>query len=138
MRARLLRSVVVAGMLGVAGCSGAPAAPGGDSPEAAVSTFYRALGAKDSAAACAVVAYDGKPLSGDDITLCRSGFDVVVTQVASADELAALTQAHATGATVTGDRAVVGADQVTGVPAAYRQDVQLVRVGGRWYIESPE
>lgn len=129
-------AVAVSVIVGLGGCSGP--IPGGDTPESAVAAFYRALGAKDSAAACALVAYDGKPLAGDDITLCRSGFDVVVTQIAGADELAGLAQASASAATVTGDNAIVRAEALTGVPAAYRQDVKLVRVAGRWYIESPE
>lgn len=118
----------------VGGCS---SGPGGESPEAAVEAFYRALGAKDTAAACSVIAYSGKPLAGDDILLCRTGFDTVVEDVASPDELAAFASATVTGSTITGDTAVVHADQLTGVPAAYRDDVSLVRVAGRWYIESP-
>ncbi|MBK6443099.1 MAG: hypothetical protein IPH27_07530 [Actinomycetales bacterium] len=137
-----VRAVVLAvGLAGVIGVGGLTAcstpSPGADTPEAAVTTFYRALGAKDTGAACALVAYNGIPLSGDDITLCRSGFDAIVTDIATPEELAALGSTSATGSTVTGDTATVRADQLTGVPAAYREDVSLVRVAGRWYILSP-
>ena len=137
-----VRAVVLAvGLAGVIGVGGLTAcsspSPGADTPEAAVTTFYRVLGAKDTGAACALVAYNGIPLSGDDITLCRSGFDAIVTDIATPEELAALGSTSATGSTVTGDTATVRADQLTGVPAAYREDVSLVRVAGRWYILSP-
>jgi hypothetical protein len=130
-------AVVVAVVVALAGLTACSSAPVGETPESTVAGFYRALGAKDSAAACALVAYDGKPLAGDDVLLCRSGFDTIITDVATPEELAALTSASVTGAAVDGDQATVTADQMTGVPAAYREDVNLVRVGGRWYIESP-
>ncbi len=121
---------------GLAACS-TSSTPGADTPHAAVTMFYRALGAKDTAAACALVAYSGKPLAGDDILLCRSGFDAIVTDIATREELVALASTTAVGSTIDGDNATVRADQLTGVPAAYREDVSLVRVAGRWYIVSP-
>ena len=99
--------------------------------------FYRALGAKDTTTACGLVAYSGIPLSGDDLVLCRSGFDAVVTQVATSEELGQLRTTTVTGATIDGARAQVRAEDITGLPAAYRQAVSLVLVGGRWFIESP-
>ncbi len=128
--------IEVIGLGGLTACS-TSSTLGADTPEAAVSTFYRALGAKDTASACALVAYNGTPLAGDDVLLCRSGFDAIVKDIATPEELAALGSTSATGSTVTGDTATVRADQLTGVPAAYREDVSLVRVAGRWYIVSP-
>jgi len=61
----------------------------------------------------------------------------VVAQVAEADELAALRSTTVSGATVDGDHASVRADQMTGVPTAYRRDVSLVRVDGHWFIDTP-
>lgn len=100
-------------------------------------TFLRALGSADSAMVCSIVAYDDRPLQGDDIALCRSGFDTVARDVATPSELAQLRQATVTDAVVTGDRAVVRADQITGVPSAYQVEVALVRVDGRWYVVTP-
>lgn len=127
-------AIVVLGGLTLAACS---SDGGGTTPESTVEVFLHALGNKDTAGACAVVAYNRQPLAGDDITLCRSGFDAVVSQVATADELALLRKAQVTGSTITGDAAVVTADQQTGVPAAYKNDVTLVRVDGHWYIDTP-
>ena len=91
-------AVGLAGVIGVGGLTACSTpSPGADTPEAAVTTFYRALGAKDTGAACALVAYNGIPLSGDDITLCRSGFDAIVTDIATPEELAALGSTSATG-----------------------------------------
>lgn len=120
-------------IVGLAGCS----ASAGSSPEEAAQTFFRSLGAKDTKAACGVVAYAGKPLAGDDLTLCASGFDSVVA-VAGADDLTALRGSAVSGAQVYGDKATVRADQLTGVPTAYRQDLGLVRVDGRWYLDIPQ
>lgn len=117
-------------LAGLAGCSGADA----DTPQAALQTFYRALGAKDVAAACAVVGYDARPLQGDEIALCRSGFEAVVNGVASEAELAGLRAATVTGAQISGDHATIRADQISGVPEAYRQEATLIRSGGRWWV----
>ncbi len=139
-RARLVLVVVlvlVAAGLGWLVLSRRPAPSGADTPQAAVETFYRALGGRDTATACAMSAYAGRPLAGDDLVLCRSGFDAVVAQVAEADELAALRSTTVSGASVDGDHASVRADQMTGVPTAYRRDVSLVRVDGHWFIDTP-
>ena len=85
--ARAVALAVVVALAGLTACSSAPV---GETPESTVAGFYRALGAKDSAAACALVAYDGKPLAGDDVLLCRSGFDTIITDVATPEELACL------------------------------------------------
>lgn len=125
------RAGVLLGLgLCVTGCS----APPGATPQGALQTFLRALGSGDTSTACSVVAYDEKPLQGDDILLCRSGFDAVVRDIATPTELAQLRAATVTEAIVTGDRAVVRADMITGVPAAYQQEVSLVRSAGAWYI----
>lgn len=138
-RARVVLLVVllaVLALLGWAVLARRGSSVGAGSPEAAVESFYHALGAKDTATACAMTAYAGHPLAGDDVTLCRSGFDAVVDQVASAEDLAALRALTVTGATVTGETATVTADQLSGAPAAYREDVALVRVDGHWFVET--
>lgn len=112
-------------------------APPGATPESALQTFLRALGASDPATACSVVAYGEQPLRGDDILLCRSAFETVVREVATPAELAALRGATVTAAVVTGDRAVVRPEMIAGVPAAYQQEVSLVRVDGAWYVVTP-
>jgi hypothetical protein len=122
-------------LLSLVACSASAA--GGETPQSTLAAFYHALGARDSAGACALVAYNGRPLAGNDVLLCQTGFDTIIKDVATPDELASLTTASVAGAAVDGDNATISADQLTGVPAAYREDVSLVRVGGRWYIESP-
>lgn len=107
-------------------------------PEATLEAYYRAIGGKDTAAACELTSYAGAPLKGSDLTLCRSGLDAVVRDAASPDDLTKLRSAHVTRATVTGDRATVAGGDVTGVPAAYQVDITLVRVDGTWYVDTPE
>ncbi len=122
-------------LLSLVACSASAA--GGETPQSTLAAFYHALGARDSAGACALVAYNGRPLAGNDVLLCQTGFDTIIKDVATPDELASLTTASVAGAAVDGDNATIIADQLTGVPAAYREDVSLVRVAGRWYIVSP-
>ncbi|HMT32889.1 MAG TPA: hypothetical protein PKC73_12430 [Dermatophilaceae bacterium] len=124
-------SLVMAVLIGLGGCSSS-----GGSPSQSVEAFYRALGRKDVAAACEVVSYGGKPLAGDDITLCRSGFQAI-GELATPADLSALASVSAPDIPTNGDHAGVLADQLTGVPTAYRQNLTLVRIDGRWYIDSP-
>ena len=108
----------------------------GASPKQTVEDFYRALGRQDVTAACEVVSYAGKPLAGDDVTLCRSGFQAI-GELATPADLTALSAVTVPDLPASGDRAGVRADQLTGVPTAYRQDLTLVRIDGRWFIDSP-
>ena len=124
-------SLVMAVLIGLGGCSSS-----GGSPSQSVEAFYRALGRKDVAAACEVVSYAGKPRAGDDITLCRSGFQAI-GEIATPADLSALTSVTVPDLAPNGDRFTVGADHLTGVPTAYRQDLTLVRIDGRWFIDSP-
>lgn len=128
---RRVAPVLVLVAAAAAACSGAP--PG---PEQTAQSFLRALGARDTAAACSVVAFDGKPLGGDDVALCRTGFDTMVNDVLPADELTRLREATVTGVRVEGDRANVAEGQVSGELTAYLGEIELVRVEGRWYVNT--
>ncbi len=130
MPAQLLTTVAAALLL--TACSSPPS-----TPEATLEAFYHALGNKDSATACSLVAYAGIPLSGDDVALCRNGFDTVVQQVASAAELGQLRAAKVTGSVVSGTTATVRPDQITDLPEAFRSGAELVLVGDRWYLDTP-
>ena len=121
-------SVVVAGL---ASCS--QSAPG---PDQTAQDFLRALGAKDTAAACSVVAFDGQPLSGDDVLLCRTGYDTLVNEVIPADQLAQLRSATVTGVSVDGDTATIPDGQISADLAAYLGEIGLVRVNQRWYVNT--
>lgn len=121
--------LLVAAALGA--CSSPP--PG---PEQTAQGFLRALGSKDTAAACSVVAFDGKPLGGDDVPLCRTGFDTMVNDVLPADELTRLREATVTGVRVEGDSATIAEGQVSGELTAYLGEIELVRVDGRWYVNT--
>ncbi|MGB8381434.1 MAG: hypothetical protein WCG47_09315 [Dermatophilaceae bacterium] len=121
-------AVVVAGL---ASCS--QSAPG---PDQTAQDFLRALGAKDTAAACSVVAFDGQPLSGDDVLLCRTGYDTLVNEVIPADQLAQLRSATVTGVSVDGDTATIPDGQIPADLAAYLGDIGLVRVNQRWYVNT--
>jgi hypothetical protein len=118
-------------VLASAACSGSP-----DGPEQTAQEFLRSLGARDTAAACSVVAYDGKPLAGDDIALCRTGFDTLVNDVFSDEELARMREATVTGVRVEGDAATVPEGQVSGELTAYLGEIALVRVDNRWYVNT--
>ena len=43
-----------------------------------------------------------------------------------------------TGATVKGDKATVSKEQITNVPAGYENDIDLININGRWYIDSKQ
>lgn len=127
----LASAVGLAGLPCLAGCSA-----GADGPDQTAQGFLRALGARDTAAACSVVAYDRKPLSGDDVALCRTGFDTLVNDVFSEEELARLRAATVTGVRVDGDTATVPEGQVSGELTAYLGEIALVRVENRWYVNT--
>lgn len=98
--------------------------------------WLRALGDKDTSKACSLTAYGDQPLAGNDLVLCRSGFDAAVDALAGSGDLDKLRAAVVTGAQVNGDHATVRSDQVTGVPAAYQTDLSLVLVSGTWYVQA--
>ncbi len=108
-------------------------APG---PDQTAQDFLRALGSKDTTAACAVVAFDGKPLAGDDLLLCRTGYDSLVNDVIPPDELAQLRSATVTGVTVNGDTATIPDGQISADLADYLGQIGLVRVNERWYVNT--
>ncbi len=111
-------------------------AAGGADPAQTVETFMHAVGAKDPAAACAVVSSDGQPLAGTPLAQCRLGLEKVLADVQDPGDLDKLKAAKVTGADVAGDRATVRKAQITGVPADYQNDIDLLRLDGRWYIDS--
>ncbi|MEO3935547.1 hypothetical protein V3N99_02200 [Dermatophilaceae bacterium Soc4.6] len=128
-------AALAAGVL-LAGCSSGTA-EGADSPQTAVVTFFHALGAKDSTGACAVISTQGKALEGVGLQQCQVGFDKVLASLADQRDIAALSGARVSGAQVTGDRATVRQAQITSVPDGFQNDIDLVRLDGRWYIDSP-
>lgn len=137
---RLTRTVAVLGGALVVGlgsaCSANNAASGSASPTETVAAFMHALGDKDADAACAQVSTGGKPLSDAGLDQCKEGLDKVLTALNDPAEIAKLKAATVTGAQVNGDKATVTKDQITNVPQGYQNDIDLVRIGGRWFIDS--
>ncbi len=133
--ARRLAAVVATGViaLGAVGCS---KDDGGASPAQTVETFMRAIGAKDPDTACAQVSTGGKPLGGTALDQCREGLRKVLADVQDPGDLDKLKAAKVTGARVDGDRATVKATQIADVPDGYQNDIDLLRLSGRWYIDS--
>ena len=130
-------ATLAAALLGLvlAGCTGG-GAEGADSPQAAVTTFFHALGDKDSGRACTVISTQGRALDGVPLQQCELGFDRVLETLDGQQDVAALIRAQVTGAQVSGDRATVTKGQITQVPDGFESDIDLVRLGGRWYIDS--
>jgi len=133
--ARRLAAAGAAGsfVLGVAGCS---KDEGGASPARTVETFMRAIGGKDPDTACAQVSTGGKPLAGTALEQCREGLQKVLADVQDPGDLEKLKAAKVTGAQVDGDKATVKATEIADVPDGYRNDIDLLRLSGRWYIDS--
>jgi len=121
--------VAVVAVALTAACSGSPG------PAATVETFMHAMGEKDPDTACGVVSTGGKPLAGELLAQCKVGLQKVLAEV-KGDEFAALRQATVTGASVNGDKATVRPEQITRVPPGYENTIDLVRIEGRWYIDS--
>jgi hypothetical protein len=119
--------------LGVAACS---TDKSGASPAQTVETFMRAIGAKDPDTACAQVSTSGRPLAGTALDQCREGLQKVLAAVQDPGDLEKLKAAKVTGAEVTGDKATVKATQIIDVPDGYQNDIDLLRLSGRWYIDS--
>ena len=112
VRLRVL-AVSAALALAVAGCSSSPdTAAGSASPTEAVAAFMHALGDKSSDAACSQANCNARAGSASF--------------------------ADMTGATVTGDKATVSKAQITNVPDGFQNDIDLVKLNGRWYIDSKQ
>ncbi len=123
----------------LAGCSAAPdAAAGSNSPTEAVVAFMHALGDKNSDAACAQVSTGGQPLTNAGLDQCKEGLQKVLADLNDPSEIAKLKSATVTGATVNGDKATVAKGQITNVPEGYQNDIDLVKINGRWYIDSKQ
>jgi limonene-1,2-epoxide hydrolase len=133
----LLGVGLLVGGVGLAGCSSAPeTATGSAAPTEAVATFMHALGNKDTDAACAQVSTGGQRLQDAGLDQCKEGLEKVLAALHDPTEIAKLKSATVTGATVTGDKATVAKAQIVGVPDGYQNDIDLVRIDGRWYIDS--
>ena len=123
--------------VGLTACSSTPeVAAGSASPGEAVSAFMHALGNKNPDAACAQVSTGGARLQNSGLDQCKEGLQKVLDALNDPAEIAKLQSATVTGATVTGDKATVAKGQIVGVPDGYQNDIDLVRIDGRWYIDS--
>ena len=141
MRSSAARCVAVVALVTVAlvGCSRGPdIAAGSASPAEAVATFMHALGDKNSDAACSQVSTGGQPLTNAGYDQCKEGLEKVLADLDDPAEIAKLKAATVTGATVNGDKATVAKEQITNVPAGYENDIDLVKINGRWYIDSKQ
>ena len=96
------------------------------------------IGNKNADAACAQVSTQGQPLTGAGLDQCKQGLASVLASLTDPAEIAQLQAATVTGASVSGDKATVRKDQITSVPPGYQNDVDLLRIGGRWYIDSKQ
>ena len=136
-----LCALVVAGALvaTVTGCTSAPdVAAGSASPTEAVAAFMHALGDKSSDAACSQVSTGAQPLTDAGFDQCKEGLEKVLADLNDPDEIAQLKTASVTGATVSGDKATVSKAQITNVPDGFQNDIDLVKLNGRWYIDSKQ
>ena len=132
-------TVVAALVLVLAGCTRAPdVAAGSASPAETVAAFMHALGDKNADAACAQVSTGGQPLTNAGYDQCKEGLQKVLADLYDPGEIAKLKSATVTGATVTGDKATVSKEQITNVPSGYENDIDLVNINGRWYIDSKQ
>ena len=132
-------AVVALAVVALAACSRGPdIAAGSASPAEAVATFMHALGDKNSDAACSQVSTGGQPLTNAGYDQCKEGLEKVLADLDDPAEIAKLKAATVTGATVNGDKATVAKEQITNVPAGYENDIDLVKINGRWYIDSKQ
>ena len=129
-----------AALAGLAAAAALSACSGGDgggaTPQVAVETFFHAIGDKDPGAACSVVATGGARLSGTPLDQCKVGFQKVLDTVQDQGDIALLKGATVTGAKITGDKATILSAQITKVPDGFQNDIDLVQLDGRWYIDS--
>ena len=111
----------------LAGCTKAPdVAAGSASPGEAVAAFMHALGEKNADAACSQVSTGGQPLSNSGYDQCKEGLQKVLADLDDPGEIAQL------------KTATVTKDQISNVPAGYENDIDLVNINGRWYIDSKQ
>ena len=138
--ARLCALAVAGALLATpTGCTSAPdVAAGSASPTEAVAAFMHALGDKSSDAACSQVSTGGQPLTDAGFDQCKEGLEKVLADLDDPGEIAKLKSATVTGATVNGDKATVSKAQITNVPDGYQNDIDLVKLNGRWYIDSKQ
>ena len=139
LRALIVIAAPAVAVVALAGCSTTPdAAAGSASPTEAVASFMHALGDKNSDAACAQVSTGGQPLTKAGLDQCKEGLEKVLADLNDPDEIAQLKTASVTGATVSGDTATVSKAQITNVPDGFQNDIDLVKLNGRWYIDSKQ
>jgi hypothetical protein len=103
-----------------------------------VAAFMHALGEKNSDAACSQVSTGGQPLTNAGYDQCKEGLEKVLADLDDPGEIAKLKSATVTGAMVNGDKATVSKAQITNVPDGYQNDIDLVKLNGRWYIDSKQ
>lgn len=132
-------AVATALTLLLVGCTRGPdVAAGSTSPTDAVAAFMHALGDKNSDAACSQVSTGGQPLTNAGFDQCKEGLEKVLADLDDPNELAQLKSAQVTGAAVNGDKATVSKEQIRNVPAGFENDIDLVKINGRWYIDSKQ
>jgi hypothetical protein len=123
----------------LAGCTRGPDVTAGSaSPAEAVAAFMHALGEKNADAACSQVSTGGQPLTSAGYDQCKEGLQKVLADLDDPGEIAQLKTATVTGATVNGNKATVSKEQISNVPAGYENDIDLVNLNGRWYIDSKQ
>jgi hypothetical protein len=136
---RTALTALAAVTLMLAGCTRAPdVAAGSASPAEAVASFMHALGNKNADAACSQVSTGGHPLTNAGYDQCKEGLEKVLAALHDPGEIAQLKTATVTGATVNGAKATVSKGQISNVPAGYENDIDLVNINGRWYIDSKQ
>ena len=139
LRALIVIASPALALLALGGCSTTPdAAPGSASPSEAVASFMHALGDKNSDAACAQVSTGGQPLTKAGLDQCKEGLEKVLADLNDPAEIAKLKSATVTAAAMNGDKATVAKDQITNVPEGYQNDIDLVKINGRWYNDSKQ
>lgn len=125
--------------VGLGACtSSGTGATGESTPQKTVEAFMHALGNEDPDGACAQVSTGGKALTGDAFAQCKVGLQSILAEITDPSELTRLKGAKVTGAQVNGDKATVTKAQVTDVPAGYENDIDLVKLGGTWFIDSKQ